>query len=98
MRIKQNEVYLRACVTSIFGVFHATRGPYLFTTTIIIFCGVQKNISRKNRRSRVSLDEISGILIFHHVPRIFDSARFQWTFPLNRKKTRETAEGLSYRG
>ena len=24
---------------------------------------------------RVSLDEISGILIFHHVPRIFDSAQ-----------------------
>ena len=51
MRIKQNEVYLRACVTSIFGVFHATRGPYLFTIIIIIiiiiFRGVPKNISRK---------------------------------------------------
>ena len=39
------------------------------------FCGVQKNISRFLVHHRVSLDEISGILIFHHVPRIFDSAR-----------------------
>ena len=45
MRIKQNEVYLRACVTSIFGVFHAMRGPYLFTIIIIIiFRGVPKKM------------------------------------------------------
>ena len=30
MRFKETEVNLKACVTSIFGVFHATGGPYLF--------------------------------------------------------------------
>ena len=43
MRFKETEVYLKACVTSIFGVFHATGGPYLF----YFFCGVQKSISKK---------------------------------------------------
>ena len=47
MQIKQSEVYLM----SIFGVFHATRGPYLFYyfiyLFIYLFCGVQKDISRK---------------------------------------------------
>ena len=43
MRIQQSEVHLKACVTLIFGVFHSMRVPYLF----LLFCGVQKNISRK---------------------------------------------------
>ena len=42
MLFKQTVVYLKACVTSIFGVFHATGGPYVF----YFFCGVQKNISK----------------------------------------------------
>ena len=54
MRIKQSEVYLKACVTSIFGAFHATRDPYVFQ----FVCGVQKNISRKKYRhvSKVTIE------------------------------------------
>ena len=59
MQIKQSEVYLM----SIFGVFHATRGPSLFITLFIyLFCGVQKDISRKK---------------YHHVFKA--TIRYLWT-------------------
>ena len=43
MRIKQSEVYLKACVKLILGVFPTTQEPSHF----LCFCGVQKNISGK---------------------------------------------------
>ena len=44
MRIKQTEVYLKACVTSQFLVFFT---PHV-ALTFFIFCGVQKDIKKKN--------------------------------------------------
>ena len=44
MLFKQTVVYLKACVTSIFGVFHATGGPYVF----YFFVASKKNISKNN--------------------------------------------------
>ena len=41
----------KAWVTSIFGVFHATRGLYLF---LFFFCGVQKDISRKKKKKKTA--------------------------------------------
>ena len=48
MRFKQTEVYLKACVTSIFGVFHATGGPDLF----YFFVASKKIFQKKKIPSR----------------------------------------------
>ena len=56
MRFKQTEVYLKACVTSIFGVFHATGGPYLF-----YFSVASKKIFQKKKNSITFLRPPWGI-------------------------------------
>ena len=58
----------------------ALRSILLLLLLLLFFVVFKKLFQEKNAttflgRSRVSLDEISGILIFHYVPRIFDSAR-----------------------
>ena len=51
MRVKQTEVHLKACVTSIFDVFHATWGPCRF----LFCCGVQKKYFKKKKNKQTNI-------------------------------------------
>ena len=46
MRFKETEVCLKACVTSVFGVFHGTGGSYLF----YFFVASKKILKKKQNK------------------------------------------------
>ena len=86
MRIEQSEVYLKVCVTSILGVFSRNVGPvpfvFFFSVAFNKMFREKKNTTFLRPPQGISGQKILGILIFHHVQRIFDLARSLWTFPL----------------